>query len=305
MCLVSHLCQKNLCVYFRDRVYISSRVCTEIPRSLSLLQLPSPLLFAAHPSVQISSNTQRTGFGATDPLPLQLPQRTVPEAAVNTISSPGEWFLLTTSSQTHLVILYSFICLSSLPDALLVPFPPEDGVSLQRAWGHKNTFVLVMQSHLLTHDCTTQKHPPHPNALLAAAVFSWCLIVLRAGEVHGNSSVPNCFLQQLQTQHIISRQVHITTRPLHVRFPLQKRNRKSLLQPPQKKKKKREKKKKGFLELCAPKSKSCKIVRGNSYSSPVNIKKNPNTCVSPTTGTVLPTAELLKIPSKMLISPPL
>lgn len=182
--------------------------------------LPISLDFFQHPENWIWS---------TDPFPLQLSQRMVPEAAVNTISSSGGRFLLTTSSQIHLVMLCSFLCLPSLPDALLESFPPEDGSPLQRAWGHKNTFVLVMQSHLLTHDCTTQKHPPHPNALLAAAAFSWCLIVLCAGEVHGNSSVPNCFLQQLQTQHIISRQVHITTRPPHVRFPSQKRNRKSLL----------------------------------------------------------------------------
>lgn len=128
----------------------------------------------------------------------------------------------------HYAVL-NFFCLSSLPDLYWCPFLLRMAYPLQRAWGLKDAFVLVMQSHLLAHDCTTQKHPPHPNALLAVAVFSWCLIVLGAGEVHGNSSLPDYFLQQLQTQHIICRQVHITTRPLNVRFPLQKRNRKSLL----------------------------------------------------------------------------
>lgn len=51
--------------------------------------------------------------------------------------------------------------------------------------------------------------------------------------------------------------------------------------------KKKKRTKKGFLELCTPKTKSCKKVRGNLCSSLVNIRKNSNTCVTPTTGTVL------------------
>lgn len=46
-------------------------------------------------------------------------------------------------------------------------------------------------------------------------------------------------------------------------------------------------------------------MRGKPYRGPVKIKKNPNACVSPTTETVLPIAELLNITSKMLMSPPL
>lgn len=33
------------------------------------------------------------------------------------------------------IMLYSFLCLSSLPDALLVSFSPEDGVFLTKSLG--------------------------------------------------------------------------------------------------------------------------------------------------------------------------
>lgn len=49
-CLFSHLRQKTLCISGKG-FNMHSRVCTKLPGSLSLLQLPSPLLFATHPSV--------------------------------------------------------------------------------------------------------------------------------------------------------------------------------------------------------------------------------------------------------------